>query len=254
MEIIGHVFTLEMEDSKIITRNNTSYINVSFLKNLIVDALDIYEMWLNLRDLQSSVDESPPCMVSLQQPFIQEMIGHMSLLFEERPGDSTVSDVHFALCQRVLDLYVRLSRFRGGELSLDTWAFLMRVLVGVTDSLLHGNKGLLGTRICSQVIRVTIEVFIRSLGIAPPMAELWKILTKFFRRWFHKRRVVEQWNVAASTLSRLILLSLYENDAQRPNAGRSRRAFKVRQLFSTLSFCSFNGRSFGRIIILQVSP
>lgn len=91
MEVIGHSFALSMEDA-----------------DVIAGALKIYEKWLGVEAPAPSggakpKDSRPACMQKVEQTFIQDMLGHMTLLFEERTdAASRASDAlvakHVSLC------------------------------------------------------------------------------------------------------------------------------------------------------------
>lgn len=95
MEVIGHSFALGMEDA-----------------DVIAGALKIYEKWLGVDGPPLAAtsgakpkDHRPVCMQKVEQTFIQDMLGHMTLLFEERTdAASRSSDAlvakHVSLCTK----------------------------------------------------------------------------------------------------------------------------------------------------------
>lgn len=94
MEVLGHSFALPMEDSEVIS-----------------GSLRIYQRWLGVDEEslngKSGKDLRPSCMQKVEQTFIQDMLGQMTLLFEERstngvPSGSVDSNMatHVALCTK----------------------------------------------------------------------------------------------------------------------------------------------------------
>jgi hypothetical protein len=88
MEVLGHAFALPMEDSDVIN-----------------GSLDIYRKWLGVAD--DAKDQRPACMQKVEQTFIQDMLGQMTLLFEERSANGVPSGnvesntaTHVALCTK----------------------------------------------------------------------------------------------------------------------------------------------------------
>ena len=196
MEILGHAFALRMEDY-----------------DIIKGTIEIYEKWLRI---DRRIDMRPPCILHVEQGFIQEMLGHLSLLFEDRGGkDASSIEQHISLCQRVLDLYLAVGRVRGSELDAYTWERLLRLMIGISDSVLHPkSRSVIGSKIASRLFRITIELFLRSLTITGPSGGgPWNVLLAFSRRWVHSRAVVEQWNAVTFALTEKIMLNLYHHDS-----------------------------------------
>jgi hypothetical protein len=91
MEVIGHSFALGMEDADVIS-----------------GALRIYERWLGVSVPTPAAngakpkDPRPACMQKVEQAFIMDMLGHMTLLFEERTDAASRSNEgmtkHVSLC------------------------------------------------------------------------------------------------------------------------------------------------------------
>jgi len=86
---------------------------------------------------------------------------------------------------------------------------MLRLLLGMTDCVLHGSKNALGPHLCAQLIRVTLEQFIRSLRFTGPKGDLWNMLIKFCRRWIHRKSVIEQWNTASLALTTSLMDRLH---------------------------------------------
>ncbi|ETV83727.1 hypothetical protein, variant 1 [Aphanomyces astaci] len=193
MEPLGHSFALGMEDS-----------------GVILGAIGVYEKWLGLGS--ASADGRPKCMHAQEQEFIRDLLGHMSLLFEDKEGHRSKPDLiatHATLCQTVLDLYSALGRKRGTQLTAATWDHLLRLLLGITDCVLHGSKHTLALSLCAHLFRVTLEQFILSLHVTGVKGELWNMLLKFCRRWLHRKAVIEQWHKASLALTQHLMGRLH---------------------------------------------
>ena len=75
MEFLGYAFSLPIDNSEVIT-----------------GAFDIYRRWLLEED-------RPECIKQNENFYQQEIIGHLSLIFTKREGNSLV---HSKLCKKVL--------------------------------------------------------------------------------------------------------------------------------------------------------
>lgn len=94
MEIIGHSFALPMEDA-----------------DVIHGALRIYEQWLAVEGFnvtngaktkeRGGNDKRPSCMLPVEQKFIQDLLGQMTLIFEERSDASRSGTADTALAKQV---------------------------------------------------------------------------------------------------------------------------------------------------------
>ncbi|CAH0513347.1 unnamed protein product [Peronospora belbahrii] len=200
MEVLGHSFALPMEDSEVIS-----------------GSLRIYQRWLGVDDEKNGKDHRPACMQKVEQTFIQDMLGQMTLLLEERPkDDGNVENnmaTHVNLCTRVLDTFDALVKRRGTQLSNSTWDRLIRLILGAADGLLHNLRNQLGNKLCGQLVRLLFEVYLRSLPQCGPRGELWGLLQKFCRRWIHRTLVIEQWNAITLGLTRSLMRQIHDRNA-----------------------------------------
>ncbi|CAK4959894.1 unnamed protein product [Aphanomyces euteiches] len=190
MEAIGHSFALGIEDS-----------------DVILGAIRVYEQWLGV----SSTDARLKCMQVQGQEFIRDLLGHMSLLFEDKEVHRSKPELiakHAQLCLTVLDLYSLVGRKRASQLTPATWDHFLRLLLGVTDCVLHGSKHTLASSLCAPLIRVILEQFIISLRITGVKGELWNMLLKFCRRWLHRKAVIEQWHAVSLALTKHLLVRI----------------------------------------------
>lgn len=84
MEVIGHSFALGMEDA-----------------DVIFGALRIYEQWLGVDPNKSPKETRPACMANVEQSFIQDMLGQMTLVFEDRTSDNSRTPESSQLAKQV---------------------------------------------------------------------------------------------------------------------------------------------------------
>uniref|UniRef100_K3X8P3 Rap-GAP domain-containing protein n=1 Tax=Globisporangium ultimum (strain ATCC 200006 / CBS 805.95 / DAOM BR144) TaxID=431595 RepID=K3X8P3_GLOUD len=208
MEVIGHSFALGMEDADVIS-----------------GALRIYERWLGVSVPTPAAngakpkDPRPACMQKVEQAFIMDMLGHMTLLFEERTDAASRSNEgmtkHVSLCIKVLDVFDSLVKRRGSTLSPQTWERMTRLLLGAADGLLHGSKSPLGNHLCGQFTRILFEIYLRSLPVCGPRGETWSLLQKFCRRWIHRILVIEQWNAVTLALTKILMKQIHSPDSSK---------------------------------------
>lgn len=195
MEVLGQAFALPMDDA-----------------DVILGSLRIYDKWLGVDDAGAK-DLRPACMQKVEQVFIQDLLGQMTLLFEERPAapDASVAK-QVSLCAKVLDTFDALSRRRGAQLAPQTWDRLIRLLLGAADAVLHNLRNVLGNQLCGQAVRILFEVYLRSLQYCGPRGELWGLLQKFCRRWIHRTMVIEQWNSVTLALTKSMMRQINGSD------------------------------------------
>ncbi|TMW68553.1 hypothetical protein Poli38472_006021 [Pythium oligandrum] len=196
MEIIGHSFALNMDDAEV-----------------IAGAIRIYERWLGIDANVKTKDQRPASMQKVEQSFIQDILGQMTLLFEERAdssrsgNDSSITK-QVQLCSRVLDIFEAVAKRRGSQLSPQTWDRMIRLLLGAADGILHTSRSVIGNHLCGSLVRILFELYLRSLVFCGPRGELWNLLQKFYRRWIHRLLVIEQWNAVSIALTRSLMRHL----------------------------------------------
>lgn len=143
-------------------------------------SLDIYERWLSISSECRTKDQRPQCVLEGEQVFIQDILDHITLLFDDRrESDEKDIEVHLNLCRRALDMFATLGRERGAQLSRTTWDRFLRLMLGLADNLLHGSRSILAPGLSAQLYRVLIELFLRSLRVIKDSGDLWRLLSKF---------------------------------------------------------------------------
>ncbi|KAF9914581.1 hypothetical protein BX616_007996 [Lobosporangium transversale] len=111
---------------------------------------------------------------------------------------------HVELCKQVLTVLTMAGRQLGNIFSEATWEVLLKVILGITDSLLREqpNKSQMipeqtkmSEDLCGHLLRVLFELWLRS-GIR--QVHMWDILKQCFNGWTYRTPVIHQW--AASSL------------------------------------------------------
>ncbi|KAI9033672.1 hypothetical protein CLU79DRAFT_724841 [Phycomyces nitens] len=114
---------------------------------------------------------------------------------------------HVELCKRTLTVFATAGRSL--ELTPDTWTVLLKVILGITDSLLREPMGdtsipgvvNMGDQLCDHLLRVLCELWLRS---ETKEVEMWDIFKDCFMRWTHRPKVIQQWSATCLALSRCV--------------------------------------------------
>ncbi|PRP82956.1 rap/ran GTPase-activating protein [Planoprotostelium fungivorum] len=175
MECVGGAFTLPMEHSAII-RNAT----------------ELYRKWLIDPKLRPV-----PVADNLSD------ITKFSMLFAPRDSGH---DVHGELCINVLS--VILKTVHGDQVNGEVWEELLRIMLGIADSLLKFRKEPtpVGDRIASLVLQALFELWLRS---ATRSEALWSDFKRLFMTWRHRTPVVTQWNMTIDGITARVIRLLY---------------------------------------------
>jgi hypothetical protein len=190
MEVIGHAFTLPIEDAKDIS-----------------GALSLYERWL-----LSEVDRPIPISRD-ETPFFKDIFCHISLLFLPRgklPDRELISS-HVNLCSKAIDILMKIARRRLHKDSLET---LLAVTLGICHQLLSVpyEQGDLTGHIASSIANklechltiLVLDVWFRSRTTSP---KLWSNFSRLARRWTHRIEFMKNWKISCNMLTqRLIAL------------------------------------------------
>eukprot|EP01087_Luapelamoeba_hula_P015236 TRINITY_DN4524_c0_g2_i1.p1 TRINITY_DN4524_c0_g2~~TRINITY_DN4524_c0_g2_i1.p1 ORF type:complete len:1123 (+),score=198.44 TRINITY_DN4524_c0_g2_i1:406-3774(+) len=112
---------------------------------------------------------------------------------------------HTSLCSTVLDIYCRVAR--DVNLTQESWEHLLKVLLGVTDSLLNMPKGddHLSKNLCPLLLRTLFEVWLRS----ETQGNMWQNLRDLIWHWRHRMPTIQTWNDVCSALTDRVLRILY---------------------------------------------
>ncbi|KAG0082686.1 hypothetical protein BGZ93_002318, partial [Podila epicladia] len=124
---------------------------------------------------------------------------------------------HIELCKKVLTVLTMAGRQLGNTFSEQTWEVLLKVILGITDSLLREqhttpskvlipehNK--MSDDLCEHLLRVLFELWLRS-NIR--QVHMWDILKKCFNGWTHRIPVLHQWAASSLGLCQRVVRLLY---------------------------------------------
>ncbi|KAI8341566.1 hypothetical protein BD560DRAFT_412168 [Blakeslea trispora] len=119
---------------------------------------------------------------------------------------------HVDLCKKSLRVYATAGRTL--QMSTDTWAVLLKVMLGITDYLLKepaGDTSNLGVmnmadELCDSLLQVLFELWLRSKTMD---VEMWDILKSCFGRWIHRSKAIQQWNATSLALTEHIQQLVY---------------------------------------------
>ncbi|KAF9109351.1 hypothetical protein BGX27_007698 [Mortierella sp. AM989] len=123
---------------------------------------------------------------------------------------------HIELCKKVLTVLTMAGRQLGNTFSEETWEVLLKVILGITDSLLREQPGKssasmpehskMSDDLCEHLLRVLFELWLRS-NIR--QIQMWDILKQCFNGWTHRIPVLHQWAASSSGLCQRIVRLLY---------------------------------------------
>ncbi|KAK5584443.1 hypothetical protein RB653_006054 [Dictyostelium firmibasis] len=124
-------------------------------------------------------------------------------------------DNHSVLCQKVLQIYLEMSRGNySRSFSTDTLEHWNRLMLSITDCILgvHSNSDeMLARNLCPLLLKTLFEVWLQSKTLNP---SLWNSLSKYAQGWFHHMPTVNQWNLTCLALTTPLVQSIYTNDHQ----------------------------------------
>ncbi|KAF9582106.1 hypothetical protein BGW38_000639 [Lunasporangiospora selenospora] len=128
---------------------------------------------------------------------------------------------HIELCKKVLTVLTMAGRQLGSSFSDETWEVLLKVVLGITDSLLREHTASphippspplspehvkMSDDLCEHLLRVLFELWLRSNIRQVPM---WDILKQCFNGWTHRLPVLHQWAASALGLCQRVVRLLY---------------------------------------------
>ena len=150
LETCGQGFRLPIEDSEII--------------QLVID---LYRQWI------LEPKRRPTPVEKEFQFFLQIIIKQFSQLFAFR--SELVVERHAQLCSSVLGIYQSICRVMMKKLSSETWEVMLKLLVGIADSLFLPTRdgSLLGHKLCNQMLHVLFDCWLQAQTFH---AGMWKSL------------------------------------------------------------------------------
>nr|CAG8510797.1 3940_t:CDS:10 [Entrophospora candida] len=216
MEAIGQGFTLPLEEMTITSNSK-----------------ELYSQWLfepNFRPAAIREATGKP----EEQEFWQTIFHHYSLFSSTStpttPGfPSSVNQPnsnyaylqhHIELCKGVLIVLTMAGRTLGTQFSEETWLVLLKVILGITDSLLREHTSVtlaekniekktittMADELCEHLLRVLFELWLRS-NISK--IEMWDIFKKCFNQWTYRHQALLQWNATTLAFTQRVVRLLY---------------------------------------------
>lgn len=104
----------------------------------------------------------------------------------------------------------------GASFSEETWEVLLKVILGITDSLLREHPTMspalinehskMSDDLCEHLLRVLFELWLRS---NTRQVHMWDILQRCFNGWTHRLPVLHQWSASSLGLCQRVVRLLY---------------------------------------------
>jgi hypothetical protein len=114
------------------------------------------------------------------------------------------------MCKSVLRILILAGRHLEAEMSQETWTVLIKVMLGVTDFLLHESlvpgAPTMSEELCEPLLRVLFELWLRSKTVD---TSLWASFQQCFGNWTHRIDVITLWNSVTLALSHRTIRLLY---------------------------------------------
>ncbi|CAO3613291.1 unnamed protein product [Cunninghamella blakesleeana] len=153
---------------------------------------------------------NPPNSSNIQNNSPQHQQSHQS-----KDNIANLVQRHIDLCKKTLTVISTAGRSL--QLSSETWTALLKVMLGITDSLLKepsGDTSMPGVKnisdeLCEPLLRVLFELWLRSRNIE---IDMWDMLSKCFSRWTHRPEVIRHWSSIALSLTNRVINILYAQD------------------------------------------
>ncbi|CAG8471515.1 1328_t:CDS:2 [Acaulospora colombiana] len=211
MEAIGQGFALPLEEMAITSNSKELYSQWLFEPNFrpaaVRDATgkrEEQEFWQNPNTPTTSTPTTPGFPASANQT----------------SSTFTYLQRHIELCKGVLIVLTMAGRTLGPRFSEETWLVLLKVVLGITDCLLHEPTSsvtpdvivekrtavTMADELCEHLLRVLFELWLRS---RIQEAEMWNIFKKCFNQWSHRPQALQQWNATILALTQRVVRLLY---------------------------------------------
>lgn len=174
---------------------------------MILSCIEVSRRWLlDNNDRPLAVTEDPG------QNFLQQLLKHLSLVFEARKyPDKESVERHARACGKVFSIFLQLAREHGKRLTTETWEIWLKLMLGITDQLFTASPNeekqeMLAQLLATQVLKTTFEIWLLS---GTKNAELWQTLKDLIKNWSTIMATVIQWNATCIGLLNRVLALLY---------------------------------------------
>ncbi|KAH3766730.1 rap/ran GTPase-activating protein [Pelomyxa schiedti] len=187
MECIGQGFRLPLGDHTLITQ-----------------CIELYTKWI-----QSPMDRQPAWIRDNLDAYYVLCLKHLSLLFSNRTKVRDDVHTHVNLCLRALNTFSIVSKLK---LRPETWEVILKLLMGMSDSLLctsNFEEESCGDLIADRLIAVLYEAWLTSGNMN---VDLWNTFFKLHKNWNMHLAVISQWAATCSALTSSVLARLYTPD------------------------------------------
>ncbi|KAG0208841.1 hypothetical protein BGX28_000316 [Mortierella sp. GBA30] len=140
---------------------------------------------------------------------------HASQAGSTQQASAALLQRHVELCKKVLTVLTMAGRQLGNSFSEETWEVILKVILGITDSLLRQQSKLnlvmpehvkMSDDLCEHLLRVLFELWLRS-GIR--QVHMWDTLKQCFNGWTHREAVLKQWAASSLGLCQRVVRLLY---------------------------------------------
>mmetsp|Transcript_20722 Transcript_20722/g.30812 ORF Transcript_20722/g.30812 Transcript_20722/m.30812 type:complete len:1224 (+) Transcript_20722:40-3711(+) len=140
---------------------------------------------------------------------------------------------HSKVCHTILDAFQEVGRKLNARLTTDTWEHLLRIILGISDSLLSLPEGdsYLADDLAPKLLEVLFELFLTSRTDSTVM---WDHLKRLVNKWRHRVSVIHQWGATVYGITQNVLYFLY---------GQSIGTSHVQIVLPHLSTVDINGLS-----------
>eukprot|EP00047_Mylnosiga_fluctuans_P007650 m.4470 g.4470 ORF g.4470 m.4470 type:complete len:1187 (+) comp1906_c0_seq1:36-3596(+) len=167
-------------------------------ETLIEGCLAIYDNWLQSRP------NTPQAVLDSPDVFLPAAAAHISQIFAPQAG---MLARQLPLCRRALTVFQTAARVQRTATMAET---LLRLLVGVADSLLSRREGEceLADELCDGLLATMLDVWLAVTAERFPGRALWEVLAGHCQRWRHRKALFALWHRVLSECARLILAAV----------------------------------------------
>ncbi|KAJ3442917.1 hypothetical protein M0812_12669 [Anaeramoeba flamelloides] len=171
--------------------------------SIIEQAITIYQYWF-------SGEKIPKVFEAKKDYFLQQIFGHMSLIFQ--PREDTNKDnmkKHIELCKKVIQLYSLIQNKPKDYITEETWKHLLNIILGITDSLLQKGSqsvSVLSKELSGQILKLLFDLWLIS---EIKDIKMWNLLKSLAHCWSHRKETILQWCATIFGLSNRVLGILY---------------------------------------------
>ncbi|KAJ2994868.1 hypothetical protein HDV02_001280 [Globomyces sp. JEL0801] len=228
MEIVGQGFDLPIEHIKII-QNSVKVYSTWLLepskRPMIVSNSDkdseVFQSFIQVIDFILNTRQSIFKQSSLLfRPRMNALPVHSKNVSED--GADALSQ-HIELCEKVLAIFMGGISDNAANFSDETWLVILKVFLGVCDSLLSAPTSaqtklgqsdmaenqqvvsVMGDRLCESLIRTIFQVWLVSKTLD---INMWNKLKSHYVHWCHRVQSLIQWCTSSLALTKLMVSDL----------------------------------------------